>query len=135
MEEQLQRANQSNQVVKIANDREALDHLLEEGLSNFECRISLESSKNITDIRASGMFLPLFTCTTNFYQFRHWIRRESITSPLTQTGKSQPSAISSREESLSLFRQSKRQLLWSIKLSRDSTWRSQFSTRLVLRPC
>jgi hypothetical protein len=66
MEEQLQHANESKEVVKIVNDREALDHLLEEGLSNFECRIALESSKN-TDIRESSMFHTPGAFSANYY--------------------------------------------------------------------
>jgi hypothetical protein len=52
MEKQLQRANQGKEVVRIVDEREALDNLWEEGLSNFECRISLEGS-NITEVRDS----------------------------------------------------------------------------------
>ncbi|PMD41392.1 hypothetical protein L207DRAFT_457834 [Hyaloscypha variabilis F] len=44
MEEQLQRANQSKEVVRIVDEQGALDNLWDEGLSNFECRISLEGS-------------------------------------------------------------------------------------------
>jgi aspartate aminotransferase-like enzyme len=67
MEEQLQRATETKAVVKVVDEREALDHLLEEGLSNFECRVSLASSK-IPDIRSSGMFTPVITRLANFNQ-------------------------------------------------------------------
>lgn len=59
MEKQLQRANQGKEVVRIVDEREALDNLWEEGLSNFECRISLEGS-NITEVRDSRASLPNF---------------------------------------------------------------------------
>jgi CII-binding regulator of phage lambda lysogenization HflD len=52
MEEQLQRANQGKEIVKVVDEREALENLWEEGISNFECRISLEGS-NITELRNS----------------------------------------------------------------------------------
>ncbi len=58
MEKQLQRANQGREIVRIVDEREALDNLWEEGLSNFECKISIEGS-NITEIRDSrASFLP-----------------------------------------------------------------------------
>jgi hypothetical protein len=64
MEQQLQRANQGQEVVRIVDEREALDNLWEEGLSNFERRISLEGF-NITEVRDSRasflLFLPIFT--------------------------------------------------------------------------
>jgi hypothetical protein len=59
MEKQLQRANQGKEVVRIVDEREALDNLWEEGLSNFECRISIEGS-NITEVRDSRPFFPPF---------------------------------------------------------------------------
>lgn len=52
MEKQLQRATQGKEVVRVVDEREALDNLMEEGLSNFECRISLGGS-NITEVRDS----------------------------------------------------------------------------------
>lgn len=59
MEKQLQRANQGKEIVRIVDEREALDNLWEEGLSNFECKISIEGS-NITEIRDSREFSPPF---------------------------------------------------------------------------
>ena len=59
MEKQLQRANQGKEIVRIVDEREALDNLWEEGLSNFECRISIEGS-NITEVRDSRVSLPNF---------------------------------------------------------------------------
>jgi hypothetical protein len=57
MEEQLRRANQGKEVMRIADERDALDNLWEEGLSNFESRISLEGS-GIPDVRRSREFRP-----------------------------------------------------------------------------
>lgn len=63
MEKQLQRANQGKEVVRIVDEREALDNLWDEGLSNFECRISLEGS-NITEVRDSrASFLHFPICS------------------------------------------------------------------------
>jgi hypothetical protein len=58
MEEQLQRANQSKQIVKVVEDRDALDHLWEEGLTNLGCRMAAEGSNitEITEIREASMF-------------------------------------------------------------------------------
>jgi hypothetical protein len=57
MEEQLRRANEGKEVMRIADERDALDNLWEEGLSNFESRISLEGSGN-PDVRRSREFRP-----------------------------------------------------------------------------
>jgi hypothetical protein len=55
MEEQLRLANQGKEVMRIVDERDALDNLWEEGLSNFESRISLEGS-DIPDVRRSREF-------------------------------------------------------------------------------
>jgi hypothetical protein len=57
MEEQLRRANQGKEVMRIVDERDALDNLWEEGLSNFESRISLEGL-DIPDVRRSREFRP-----------------------------------------------------------------------------
>jgi hypothetical protein len=57
MEEQLRLANQGKEVMRIVDERDALDNLWEEGLSNFESRISLEGS-DILDVRRSREFRP-----------------------------------------------------------------------------
>jgi PP-loop superfamily ATP-utilizing enzyme len=57
MEEQLQRANQSTAVVRVVDDREALENLWEEGLSNFEHRIHLEGS-DIMEVRNTRSCSP-----------------------------------------------------------------------------
>jgi hypothetical protein len=58
MEEQLRLANQGKEVMRIVDERDALDNLWEEGLSNFESRISLEGS-DIPDVRRSREFRPM----------------------------------------------------------------------------
>jgi hypothetical protein len=60
MEEQLQRANQSKEVVRIVDEQGALDNLWDEGLSNFECRISLEGS-DIPRVRKTRLY-PQIMC-------------------------------------------------------------------------
>jgi uncharacterized protein YegJ (DUF2314 family) len=58
MEEQLHRANQTKQVVKVVEDRDALEHLWEEGLTNFGCRMAAEGSQitEITGVEDHSMF-------------------------------------------------------------------------------
>jgi len=64
MEEQLQRANQGKEVVRIVDERDALDNLWEEGLSNFECRISLEGS-SIPEVRNTRTCCRFFSLSVS----------------------------------------------------------------------